>query len=159
MKLRRFLQFISISMVIIGLALVLAALLIGELHVALFLIFPIIYGSGALGSAAIIIIFFGFLILILAFFMSPHGCEDLSKRNLSRTSWISREKHDKFEDFSNDDDKWKEGLEKRAIKTKGAGVVLIGPVPIIFGSEPRMVIVAMLLAIAMIVLVIILAFI
>lgn len=146
-------------MVITGLALALIAFLIGELHVALFLIFPVIYGSGALGSAAILIIFFGFLILILAFFVGPYGCEDLSKRNLSETSRISREERDKFEDLSNDDDKWKEGLEEGTIKTKGAGVVLIGPVPIIFGSEPRMVIVAMLLAIAMIVLVLILAFI
>lgn len=42
--------------------------------------------------------------------------------------------------------------EEKKVEVKGGGVVMIGPVPIIFGSDARWTVIAVLLAIALIIL-------
>lgn len=42
--------------------------------------------------------------------------------------------------------------EERGVEVKGGGVIMIGPIPIIFGSSPRWAVAAMLLAMALLIL-------
>lgn len=43
-------------------------------------------------------------------------------------------------------------VDGRRVEVKGGGVVMVGPIPIVFGSDARWAVIAMLLAIALIVL-------
>jgi uncharacterized protein (TIGR00304 family) len=42
--------------------------------------------------------------------------------------------------------------EEKGIEVKGGGVIMIGPIPIIFGTDPKWAVVAIVLAIVLIVL-------
>jgi uncharacterized protein (TIGR00304 family) len=46
----------------------------------------------------------------------------------------------------------REGDEREKVEVKGGGVIMIGPIPIIFGSSPKWAVLAMVLAIVLIVL-------
>jgi uncharacterized protein (TIGR00304 family) len=44
------------------------------------------------------------------------------------------------------------GDEKKGVEVKGGGVIMIGPIPIIFGTDPKWAVAAMVLAVVLIVL-------
>ncbi|MEM3851961.1 MAG: DUF131 domain-containing protein [Methanomassiliicoccales archaeon] len=93
----------------------------GELHIAIFIVFPVIYGSGLYGLVVFLLVVVGFFLLISGSFS------------------------------------WKENREVEAVEVEGAhwtptappsgesqgrrsefgGVIFIGPVPIVFGSNQR----------------------
>ena len=93
---------------------------------ALLLFIPIFYGSG-------IYSFFGIVCIIAAILLAFFGYALLFKCDL-----IDEEPIDKISS--------KEGVKKRF-----GGVVLIGPIPIIIGSDTKLVIIALLLAVVLVI--------
>jgi len=120
-------RLISLSMIVSGILLVIYGITSGEMQVALFLIFPVIYGTGIVGLISILLIFLGFFLAFLFFAIFPHPIEE------------------PYEPMEIEQPQ----MEKKS-RIKGGGVVLIGPIPIVFGSDARMAIFAMVLAIIMI---------
>jgi uncharacterized protein (TIGR00304 family) len=104
----RTLRYLGIALMAIGAMALIAAVATGEAQFALVVIVPIIYGSGALVGGAILAIFAGVLLLFLS--LSPHdpGAEGKPDEGAPRA------------------------------KSEWGGVILIGPVPIIFGSAGQL---------------------
>jgi uncharacterized protein (TIGR00304 family) len=96
---------IALSMALIALALIL-----GQLKAALFIVFPVLYGVGLLAAAAILLLFVGILLL---FASAVPGAETAPENE--RTGALPA------------------AVEQK--KSKFGGVVLIGPIPIVFGSD------------------------
>lgn len=129
MDLRLPIRSISLSMIVAGIFLVIYGIMKGEMQVALFLIFPVIYGTGIIGLIAVLMIFLGFFLVFLSFAIpsqrveEPYGSIEIERPQTEKKSQV-----------------------------KGGGVVLIGPIPIVFGSDAKMAIVVMVLAIVLILL-------
>ena len=127
----RSLTALSIIAIIIGCAILAFSVASGEAEVGLFIIFPYVAAHGAISALGVGLVFLG----VLLFFFSI----------VSSVSSYRREA-----DF--------EGMERAAPKVKKesriGGVVMIGPVPIIFGSDKRiargMIILAIILMVLMI---------
>ena len=120
----------GIILIIIGLSLFVLSASQGEGGFVLFLIFPVFYSTGVWGLAAILLIFVGFLLIFISpFYESSHistyqpHFEERKEENI---------------------------VEKRTEKHYG-GVVLIGPIPIIFGSDRNMVMLSILAVILILV--------
>ena len=95
----------------------------GEVEVGVIVIFPYLIGSG-------FIAFLGFIFLFLAIITFMF-------------SFISQIEHIDYSEG--------EKFSPRESKIKGGGVVLIGPIPIVFGSNWKIAVVLMILAIIIIV--------
>jgi uncharacterized protein (TIGR00304 family) len=125
----RWLRWLGISAMIAGAFLLAYAVFLDEVAVALVLIFPVIISTGAIGATAMLLLFLGFLTLVLSYFsLGEEGGDPLDGT----------------------------GRENEG-KGRGSGfggVVLIGPVPIIFGSDRRMALIAAGLAIMVLAIVI-----
>ena len=120
----------GIILIIIGLSLFALSAYQGEGGFVLFLIFPVFYSTGVWGLVAILLMFVGFFLI----FISPfYGSSHISMH----------QPH--FEER-----KGENIVEKRTEKHYG-GVVLIGPIPIIFGSDRNMVILSILAVILILV--------
>ncbi len=91
---------------------------------------PIIFGSSpqmAIASALLAIVLMSFSFLLLAF----------------RPKHILHEENDAPEQKAHD-----EQAKERATKIKGGAVVMIGPVPLVFGSDSKTAMLMMLIALA-----------
>lgn len=97
--------------------------LAGEVEVGFFLIFPFLVGSGIIPTFGIILIFISILLFIFGFAIR----EDYFNEQSKRTGEIK---------------------DKKIIR--GGGVILIGPIPIIFGSNWKITIIMMILAVLII---------
>lgn len=106
-------------MIVTGLLMIVVAALTGEVEFALFLIFPIIYGTGILAIGGILLIFGG---ILLTFFSVLPGVPGV-------------------------------GETADGGRVRGGGVVLVGPVPIVFGSDWNMALLAIVLTIVLVVVV------
>ncbi|MCX6652623.1 MAG: DUF131 domain-containing protein [Methanomassiliicoccales archaeon] len=111
-----------------------AAVLLGEVKVGLLLfIIPYLYGDSLLGAMAILSMVAGVFLLMadaLTFPLSQHSDEENAASSSSATDRRTRRRGGEY-----------------------GGVLLIGPIPIAFGSSGRAVIVAMaIMAIVLIVL-------
>lgn len=109
----RTLRYLGIALMAVGAMALIAAVATGEAKFALVVIVPVIYGSGALVGGAILAIFAGVFLLFLSFGSHDPAVEGKPNESSSRT------------------------------KNEWGGVILIGPVPIVFGSagqlrDPRM---------------------
>ena len=117
-------------MLIIGFSLIVFAAITGEADVALFLIFPVIYGGGWLMLAGIVLVFISFIL----FFMIPF-------QNISRKEEYREHKG------------WAE--EEGPRESKYGGVIFIGPIPIVFGKDKditqKMLYMALILVITLII--------
>lgn len=123
---------VSILMIAASAILLALAAIRGELEIALVVIIPVIMGSGPLSLVGGLLLFFGLLVLLLSYFGVPRrGDEDFEPRL------------DQLEGASG---------------PKVGGVVLVGPIPIIFGSDWRMASLAIILAMVLIIIVILLLF-
>ncbi len=71
-----------------------------------------------------------------------------SSESSARDSYIL---NDSFEDRYRGEEDYDDDLRKREKKVKGGGVILIGPIPIVFG-ESRYAVVALILAIVLMIL-------
>lgn len=105
---------IPVSMFAAGLALIISAVATGEAEVSLFLIFPVFSGSSApflLGTVLIVLSF------IVGFLMLAMGQLELQTTG----TWPQTTRGP--------------GAGQEPVKKEYGGVVLIGPVPIAFGSS------------------------
>jgi len=116
----------SILLFFLGLIFISISVIQGEGEVALLLFIPIFYGSGIYSFFGIVCII---VAILLAFFESAFRFKwDLVKEE--QTKKIS---------------------SKEDVKKRFEGVVLIGPIPIIIGSDLRYAIIAILLAVVLVI--------
>lgn len=119
----------------IGVILIIMGIFTGSSHVALFLIFPVIYGKGLLSFLGCLLIFFGiFLILLSLHFGDKESEEYYPPPNEEYYPPPNYEEFSQNEIFPQ--------KEVRKEKRYG-GVILIGPIPIVIGSDKNMVIIAL----------------
>jgi len=62
-----------------------------------------------------------------------------------------RKLKDNFTKVSEDGSEMNLGNDGRTAKIKGGGVIMIGPIPIVFGSDPKTALAMMIMALAMMV--------
>ncbi len=128
--------FFSILLFFGGIALFIVSAVRGEGGMALFFIFPIFYSTGPLGALGMLLIFAS----IFLFFIAPftYNEEKISKINENemprKENQIRSEKH-------------------------YGGVILIGPIPIVFGSDKNQALNAVIFAIIILMLLAIFLFI
>jgi uncharacterized protein (TIGR00304 family) len=103
----KWLRAIGLALIVSGLLALVLAVVLGEADVVLFVIIPVIYGGGPLGALAILVIFAGVVVLFLSYAAAPPVAEDGPADDRPEGSGTKRE---------------------------FGGVVLIGPIPIVFGS-------------------------
>jgi len=108
---------IPIAMFAGGLVLIASAVATGEAEVSLFLIFPVFSGSSGLFLLGTLLIVLSF---IVGFLMLAMGQLELQSRDITERTVIGSR------------------AEGRAPEKHFGGVVLIGPVPIAFGSSRTM---------------------
>ena len=112
---------LSMIFFILGFGLILLAISSGEVKGGFFVVFPFLVGAGIYASLGILLIFLAFVMLIFGIFESFKG-----------------------ENFEI------EPIEKPEKKVEGGGVVLIGPFPIVFGTNSRIALILIVLAITLI---------
>jgi uncharacterized protein (TIGR00304 family) len=117
-------HFLSFVCFIIGIAFFVLGFLQGDIQTGIFVIFPFIASTGVYAFAGFIFIFIAVLLFIFGF-STPIESDDLKidKENSQPT---------------------------KKTFVKGGGVVLIGPIPIIFGSNWKIAVFLMILAIVLI---------
>ena len=117
-------HFLSFVCFIIGIAFFVLGFLQGDIQTGIFVVFPFIAGTGVYAFAGFIFIFIALLLFIFGF----------STRIESDDLKINQENS--------------QSTKKTFVK--GGGVVLIGPIPIIFGSNWKIAVFLMILAIVLI---------
>jgi len=122
------LRILAICMIVAGAALLVYCIAIGEMQVALVLIVPVVFGSSILGILVIGLIIAGVFVAIA-------------------DSFLSSERESSPDRLPNED-----GLTGTAQRKGFGGVVLIGPIPIVFGSSKRMALLAAVIAVIILVL-------
>lgn len=122
-----------------GIAMIVAAVAAGEADVSLLLIFPVISGSGWLFAAGTLLVILSFVLGLILLARGYEGPEIGPETMLTGT--MAREPTQK--------------------QTKYGGVVLIGPIPIAFGSDKKtatlMLVIGVVLAVVLLGLLILLA--
>jgi uncharacterized protein (TIGR00304 family) len=118
----RWLRWLGISAMVAGAILFVYGIYLGEVVVAVVAIFPVLISDGAIGAAAMLLLVLGLMALVLSYFFVEGGEVGTSDR----------------QGALDDGEERKMGF---------GGVVLIGPVPIIFGSDRRTALIAAGLAI------------
>ncbi len=114
-------------------ALIAAGVAYGQLHIGFLLIIPVIYGSGIAGIAAALLVFMSFVLFALS---SIHGTG-------------------KYEQGTQQPGGYSAPVQAPDTGRKFGGIVFIGPIPIIFGSDRKTT--GYMLAAAIIILVLLLA--
>jgi uncharacterized protein (TIGR00304 family) len=127
----RWLRWLGISAMVAGAILFVYGIYLGEVVVAVVAIFPVLISDGAIGAAAMLLLVLGLMALVLSYFFVEGGEVGTSDR----------------QGALDDGEERKMGF---------GGVVLIGPVPIIFGSDRRTALIAAGLAIMVLAIVILL---
>ena len=113
----------SIICFICGLIFFIMGIIEGKVEVGFFLFFPFLIGYGFYAFFGFILFFFSILLFMFGFYRSTTDSIDLPT------------------------------IENRQNKkiVKGGGVILIGPIPIIFGSNRKIIIVMVVLAVLLII--------
>jgi uncharacterized protein (TIGR00304 family) len=117
-----------------GVALLGYAVASGEASVAIVVFIPVVHGSGIMAFLGMICIIAAIFLAFLGFanrFVGEEGNE--SERSTSKTRPPQPTQY------------------KPQKSVKGGGVVLIGPIPVIFGSDTKMAIILVILAIILII--------
>ncbi|KYK29167.1 hypothetical protein AYK20_00450 [Thermoplasmatales archaeon SG8-52-1] len=109
---------------VFGISFFILAIFFGEAEGGIFIVFPFIVGSGILP-------FLGFICFFIAIILFSYG---FIEKNLRYNSDL---------DFSN-------SSKIKNNKVKGGGIVIIGPVPIFFGTSWKITIILLILAIVII---------
>jgi uncharacterized protein (TIGR00304 family) len=118
---------LGVALVVSGAALTVLGVATGEVQVGLLLFFiPYLYGSSWMGGLAILLVFAGLVVLILGRFAASNqeagGAAQPTDPGMTKRKW------------------------------EFGGVVLIGPVPIVFGSSDRAALWALMIAAAVVML-------
>lgn len=116
---------VSILFFIGGLVFFAIGIFTGEVEAGFVLIFPFFIGSGIYALSGIVLVFISILLFMFGFTGTTVESIDLQ---------FEKNKHD----------------TKSKKIVKGGGVVLIGPIPIVFGSNWKIAIIMMVLAILLI---------
>lgn len=127
----KLLRLAALLTIIAGIIVSIVSIAQGQMRVVLFIIFPIFIAEGLLPAVGIGLLLIGITAMFLSFFMSFRPSDE--------RPYIEARPPDEIET-----------KERHKPEVKGGGVVLIGPVPIIFGSDWRMAITAAVLAILLI---------
>ncbi len=98
-------KYLGFLLLVLGIVILFIAVASGAVNFGIFLIFPVLWGTGALAALSFILIFFGIIILFISV------------------------PHENFE-FDNSENK---------VRSKFGGFVLVGPFPIVFGSDKKIV--------------------
>lgn len=120
---------IAILFFILGLVFFAFGIFSGEVETGFVLIFPFLVGSGVYALIGFIFVLFAILFFIFGFVKNQAYLEKNSFNDEDKDSFESREKK----------------------SVKGGGVVLIGPIPIVFGSNWKIAFILMLIAIILII--------
>ena len=114
-------RILSLVCFILGIAFFAIGLYYGEIQGGIFVIFPFIAGSGVYAFAGFVFIFLAILLFIFGFSGNIKTEETGTPSEPAKKSSV-----------------------------KGGGVVLIGPIPIVFGSNWKIALVLMIIAIVLI---------
>jgi len=117
-------HFLSLFCLIVGITFFFFGIISGDVETGFFIVFPFIAGSG-------IYAFLGFIFIFIAILLFMFG-------------YTSYYESDEFQTDSYESKPFKK------TSMKGGGVVLIGPIPIIFASNWKIAIVLMIIAIIII---------
>ncbi len=121
---------IGCLLIIIGTVFLIVLAIYGLAHFALFIIFPVIYGNG-ISAIPFALIFFGILVIFIAPLYRidrPSGTERMDTGNYGPGKAGSEENDRKRE-------------------SSFGGLLMIGPVPIIFGNDKKIVYISIAIAI------------
>ena len=118
-------QILSLGCFIIGVIFFIDAVLSGDIDAGVILIFPFIIGSGFSALLGILCIFLAFFLFILSY------------------------KHTELDSSENPFEQQDLHSEKKT-SVKGGGIILIGPVPIILGSNWKIALILMSIALILI---------
>ena len=116
---------VPVAIFVVGIALIAAAVATGEAEVSLLLVFPVISGSSGLFVLGTVMILLSF---VVGFALMAMGQLEVSRADIGRIGAASRP-------------------SSKAGETRYGGVVLIGPVPIAFGSDQRMALIMLVVGI------------
>jgi len=119
-------HFLSLLCFIVGIIFFGLGYLSGDVETGVFVVFPFLSGSG-------IYAFLGFIFIFMAILFFMFGFTTYSESD------EFQRKYDKYQ-------------PRKKTSIKGGGVVLIGPIPIVFGSNWKIAIVLMIIAIIVILL-------
>jgi len=108
---------------------IIAGVLTGQLGLAVVFIFPVIYGSGPFAVIAVILIFAAFAALLPLLMTFPEYRNGDTRDFFNRQN-VSTVQPPDHEEFSRN-----EAAPRRT--GRFGGVIFIGPVPIIFGSDTK----------------------
>jgi uncharacterized protein (TIGR00304 family) len=117
-------HFLSLLCFIAGISFFLLGFLHGDVESGFFIIFPFISGSGIYAAIGFILIFIAILAFMFGFTSS-------------------------YEPYESTDENHEDKPRKKT-SVKGGGVVLIGPIPIVFGSNWKIAAIMMIIAIILI---------
>ena len=117
-------HFLSLFCLMAGIVFFGLGFLSGDVETGVFVVFPFLAGSG-------IYAFFGFIFIFIAFLLFMFGFTS----------------HFGSDEFPTN---YGEYQPRKKTSLKGGGVVLIGPIPIVFGSNWKIAIVLMIMAIIVI---------
>lgn len=131
MRAARYLRAASIILFASGMTALIMAALSGEVDFGLVLVFPVIWGTGILSAVGIFMIFAGiFLFYISFFFLIPPPVPEYGAH---------------IDDITQES------------RSHAGGVILIGPIPIVFGSDWKTVRMVIILAIVLVLLLLVLS--
>ncbi len=117
-------HFLSLFCLIVGIIFFGLGFLSGDVETGIFVVFPFLAGSG-------IYAFLGFIFIFIAFLFFMFGFTTYTESDEFQTNY------DEYH-------------PQKKTSVKGGGVVLIGPIPIVFGSNWKIAIVLMIIAIIVI---------
>lgn len=104
---------IPMMVLFLGMIFILLGILEGDANIALFLFFPVIYGTGIYLMLGILLIFISFLL----FFIFPFRTRYTSHRGRSEKNFSYNRQ------------------EEKELGSTYGGVIFIGPIPIFFGKD------------------------
>lgn len=124
----RFLRVLAVAMLLTGASILAYAILTGQMEFALaFFFIPVIYGSSLLGGAAIGLIVLGIFVYMADLFVQSGSAEEGS---MEPGPWQN------------------DGARP---KKEFGGVVLVGPIPIVFGSSNKAALYAVITAVVVLI--------
>lgn len=120
-------QAIGVILLTTGIIFLILSGIDGKSKVGVFFIFPYFYGTGVYALIGVLCVMFGLIIFVFGKFESFFEIdEDLEKEIYLKYPKVDKKIVDK--------------------KIKGGGVIFIGPIPIIFGSDAKTTIIIIVLA-------------
>lgn len=122
---------LALASFVAGIALLSYSVAIGESRLYLVLIFPVVAGSGSLGLAGILLVVAAIFLGFLSFARSALGGIVVAEEEEQPSPPSAP------------------GPSEEPRKTKFGGVVFLGPIPIVFGSDARVSNLMLVLAVAM----------